>query len=91
MLLEVTTKQGKTYTVDDDDVYLWVCVEQDLGLTYAEAAEKMSNTSMVVITYVLHYLSLYNGHTELKTVKAWVQNELDTFKVVEDHPKEPAA
>jgi len=91
MQFEIKTKQGKTFTVSDDSVWLWVSLERDLGLTYSQAIEKISQESLDVITYILHHASLDAGHTELKTQKAWLKEEFLEFDVVDADPKEPQA
>lgn len=91
MLFEITTQQGNTYQVDDNSAWLWIAIENDLGLTYGEAIEKIKNQSLNVITYMLHHLALEAGHTQLKTQKAWVQHEFLEFDVVDADPKDPAA
>lgn len=87
MKYEVTTKQGTNYIVSDDSAWLWIELERSLGLTMKQAAEKMSLGSLDVITWVLHKASLDSKNTELKTQKAWVETEFETFEVVDESPK----
>lgn len=88
MQFEITTKDGKTYIVDDESTWLWICLERDMGLTYGQAREKIGDQSLDVLTYVLHHAALEAGHTDLKTHKAWVQHEFKEFDVVDSDPKD---
>lgn len=87
MQYEITTKQGNNYIVNDDSAWLWITLERELGYTIKEAANKMANGSLEVITWVLHKAALDAKKTELKTHKQWVEHEFETFKVVEEDPK----
>lgn len=87
MEFKVTTKQGTTYNVNDDDVWLWICLERDMGLTFGQAREKIIAESLDVMTYILHHAALSAGHTQLKTQKAWVQHEFEEFEVIDADPK----
>lgn len=87
MQFQVTTQQGKNYIVSDDSLWIWIEVERELGFTIPEAVEKINKQSLDVITFVLHKAALEAGETELKTQKAWVKNEFDSFEVVEQDPK----
>ena len=84
MNFEVKTKQGKNYIVSDDSVWIWIELERDMGLTMQQAAEKMAAGSLDVLTNMLFKLSSKAGHTELKTQKAWVEHEFESFDVVDD-------
>jgi hypothetical protein len=53
MKYEITTKQDKKYTVSDENAWLWVEIERELGYTVSQAAEKMSQGSLDVITCML--------------------------------------
>jgi len=89
MKYEVTTQQGNNYIVSDDSAWLWIELERELGFTVSQAAEKMSNGSLDVITCMLFKAARQQGKTELKTQKAWVENEFETFDVVvEPNPKD---
>jgi len=89
MRYEVTTKQGNNYIVSDDSAWLWVEVERELGYTVSQAAEKMSQGSLDVITCMLYKAAKAQGHTKLPSQQAWVINEFETFDVVsEPDPKE---
>jgi len=89
MKYEITTKQGHNYIVSDDSAWLWVEVERELGYTVSQAAEKMSQGSLDVITCMLYKAAKAQGHTKLPSQQAWVINEFETFDVVsEPDPKE---
>lgn len=89
MKLEIKTKQGKNFIVDDNDIELWIELEDLLDLTFHEAQEKIQRQSMKVLTALMFIGAKRGGHTELKTRKAWVEHELDTFDVVVDEdPKD---
>jgi len=89
MKYEVTTKQGNNYIVSDDSAWLWVEIERELGYTVSQAAEKMSEGSLDVITCMLYKAAKAQGHTKLPSQQSWVINEFDTFDVVsEPDPKE---
>lgn len=93
MKWEVTTKQGETYQVSDDAVWVWVRLENDLGLTYSQAIEKISQQSLAVISHLLWVLSKDAGKTDLPTAADWARMQLDTFDVVEvpTDPKDETA
>lgn len=84
MKFNITTQQGNNYIVSDDSVWVWIELERETGLTMKQAAEKMAEGSLDVITLMLFKLSAKAGHTELKTHRAWVEHEFDAFDVVDD-------
>ena len=88
MKYNVTTKQGNNYIVSDEETWLWVEVERELGYTVSQAADKMSQGSLDVITCMLYKAAKAAGNTKLPNQQAWVINEFQTFEVVEDSPKE---
>ena len=89
MEYKVTTKQGNNYIVSDESAWLWIEIERELGYTVSQAAEKMSNGSLDVITCMLYKAAKAQGHTKLPSQQAWVINEFETFDVVsEPDPKE---
>ena len=85
MNFTITTKQGATYQVNDDNAFIWIGVEKQLGYTFKKAIELISEQSLDVLTMVLYLASSLQGHTELKTRDAWVQTEFDSFDVVDDN------
>ncbi len=87
MQYKIKTQQGTNYIVSDNNAWLWIEVERELGLTVTQAAEKMAQGSLDVITCMLFKAASKAGHTEYKTQKAWVENEFDSFEVLEDDPK----
>jgi hypothetical protein len=87
MKYEVTTQQGNKYTVSDDSAWLWIELERDTGLTMQQAGAKMAEGSLDVITSLLFKAAVMEKKTELKTHKAWVLHEFDTFDVVSEDPK----
>ena len=87
MQYEVLTKQGNNYIVSDDSAWLWISLERELGYTMPQAAQKMADGSLEVITWILHKAALDAKKTELKTHKSWVEHEFESFKVVEEDPK----
>lgn len=88
MKYEITTKQDKKYTVSDENAWLWVEIERELGYTVSQAAEKMSQGSLDVITCMLFKAAKAQNHTQMPNQQAWVINEFETFEVVEDDPKD---
>lgn len=88
MQFKVTTKNGHTYEVNDDSVWLWVSLEKDLGLTYNQAIAKLQDQSLDVVTYILYHESRANGQTQLKTRQAWLETEFAEFDVVDADPKD---
>lgn len=88
MKYEVTTQQGNKYEVNDESAWLWVEIERELGYTVSQAAEKMSQGSLDVITCILFKAAKAKGLTKLPNQQAWVINEFETFEVIEDDPKE---
>jgi hypothetical protein len=87
MKYEVTTQQGNKYTVSDDSAWLWIELERDTGLTMQQAGAKMAEGSLDVITSLLFKAAVMEKKTELKTHKAWVLHEFETFDVVSEDPK----
>jgi predicted RNase H-like nuclease len=88
MKYEITTKQDKKYTVSDENAWLWVEIERELGYTVSQAAEKMSQGSLDVITCMLFKAAKAQNLTQMPNQQAWVINEFETFEVVEDDPKD---
>jgi predicted RNase H-like nuclease len=88
MEYNITTKQGNNYIVSDESAWLWVEIERELGYTVSQAAEKMSQGSLDVITCMLYKAAKAASKTMLPSQQAWVINEFETFEVVEDSPKE---
>lgn len=91
MKYEVTTQQGTNYIVSDDSAWLWIELERETGLTMQQAAAKMAEGSLDIITSLLFKAALMDKKTELKTHKAWVQHEFETFDVVSEDPKATGA
>jgi hypothetical protein len=87
MKYDVTTQQGNKYTVSDDSAWLWIELERDTGLTMQQAGAKMAEGSLDVITSLLFKAAVMEKKTELKTHKAWVLHEFETFDVVSEDPK----
>mgnify|MGYP007100066628 CR=1 FL=1 len=87
MKYQITTQQGNNYIVNDDSAWLWISLERELGYTMPQAAAKLQEGSLEVITWLLHKAALDSKQTELKTHKAWVENEFESFEVVEEDPK----
>ena len=70
------------YTVDLDQTWIWVRLEDELGLTVSEAQDKMVKGSTKVITYAIWLAS------EVETpYKDWLK-KLGDFEVVEESPKD---
>jgi hypothetical protein len=88
MKYEITTKQGKKYTVSVDSTWLWIEIERDLGYTITEAEEKLRAGSLDVLTCMLFKAAKGQGMTKLPSQQAWVTNEFEGFEVVEEVPKE---
>jgi hypothetical protein len=88
MQYEITTKQGANYIVSDESAWLWIEIERELGYTVSQAADKMANGSLDVITCMLYKAAKAMGKTQMPNQQAWVTNEFETFEVVEESPKE---
>jgi hypothetical protein len=88
MKYEITTQQGNKYEVHDDNAWLWVEIERELGYTVSQAAEKMSQGSLDVITCMLFKAAKAQGKTQLPNQQAWVTNEFESFEVIEESPKD---
>jgi hypothetical protein len=88
MQYTITTKQGNNYIVSDDSTWLWIEIERELGYTVTQAAEKMSQGSLDLITCMLYKAAKAAGHTKMPSQQAWVTNEFEGFEVVEETPKE---
>lgn len=81
--MKVKLTNNKTeYTVNLDQTWVWVRLEDDLGLTVTEAQDKMGKGSTKIITYAIWLAS--DSDTPYKE---WVK-KLETFEVVEDDPKD---
>jgi hypothetical protein len=87
MKYEVETKQGNKYIVSDDSAWLWIEIERETGLTMQQAGAKMAEGSLDIITALLYKAAFMEKKTELKSHKAWVLNEFETFDVVSEDPK----
>lgn len=87
MKYEITTQQGEKYIVSDNDAWLWIELERETGLTMKQASVKMAEGSLDIITALLFKAAVIDKKTQLKTHKAWVQHEFDTFDVVSEDPK----
>lgn len=74
--------------MSDESAWLWVEIERELGYTVSQAADKMSQGSLDVITCMLYKAAKAQGNTKLPSQQSWVMNEFDTFEVIEDSPKE---
>jgi hypothetical protein len=88
MKYEITTQQGNKYEVNDDNAWIWIEIERELGYTVSQAAEKMSQGSLDVITCMLFKAAKAQGKTQLPNQQAWVTNEFETFEVTEESPKD---
>jgi hypothetical protein len=70
------------YTANLDQAWVWVRLEDDLGLTVTEAQEKMGKGSTKIITYAIWLAS------ESETpYKDWLKT-LGTFEVADEDPKD---
>ena len=81
--MKVNYINNKTeYTANLDQAWVWVKLEEDLGLTVTEAQDKMGKGSTKIITYAIWLAS------ESETpYKDWVK-KLGTFEVADDDPKD---
>ena len=73
--------------MSDNDAWLWIELERETGLTMKQASVKMAEGSLDIITALLFKAAVIDKKTQLKTHKAWVQHEFDTFDVVSEDPK----
>ena len=81
--MKIKYELNKTeYTVNLDQAWVWVRLEDDLGLTVDAALEKMQKGSTKVITYAIWIASESDT-----SYKDWVKG-FGLFEVVEDDPKE---
>jgi hypothetical protein len=88
MQYTVTTKQGNNYIVSVESTWLWIEIERELGLTVTQAAEKITEGSLDVLTCMLYKAAKAQGKTTLPNQRAWVENEFEGFEVVDENPKE---
>ena len=80
--MRVKYENNKTeYIADLDQAWVWVRLEDDLGLTVSEAQNKMAKGSTKIITYAIWIAS--ESETDYKD---WVK-KLGTFEVVDEDPK----
>lgn len=81
--MKIKYELNKTeYTVNLDQAWVWVRLEDELGLTVDAALDKMQKGSTKIITYTIWIAS------ESETpYKDWVKS-FGLFEVVEDDPKE---
>lgn len=91
MKYQITTQQGNKYIVSDDSAWLWIELERETGLTMQQAGAKMAEGSLDIITSLLFKAAVIEKKTELKTHKAWVQHEFETFDVLSEDPKATGA
>lgn len=87
MKYEITTQQGNKYIVSDDSAWLWIELERETGLTMQQAGAKMAEGSLDIITALLFKAAVMEKKTEIKSHKAWVLNEFETFDVMSEDPK----
>ena len=81
--MQVKYINNKTeYTANLDQAWVWVRLEDDLGLTVTEAQDKMGNGSTKIITYAIWLAS----ETETP-YKDWIKG-LETFEVADEDPKD---
>ncbi len=52
MEYKITTKQGNNYIVSDENVWLWIQLERELGYTITQADEKINQGSLDVLTFL---------------------------------------
>lgn len=76
------TNNKKEYTASLDQAWVWVRLEDDLGLTVTEAQNKMAKGSTKIITYAIWLAS-----ESTADYKDWVK-KLETFEVDEADPKD---
>jgi hypothetical protein len=70
------------YKANLDQAWVWVRLEDDLGLTITEAQTKMGKGSTKIITYAIWLAS------EIPTpYDDWIKN-LESFEVADDDPKD---
>lgn len=86
----IATKQGDNYTVNDDAVWVWVRLENDLGLTYSQAHQLIADHSLKTITHLLWVLSRDMGKTDLPNADDWARLQLEMFDIAEE-PADPKA
>ena len=80
MLIEVHTTES-TYQVNLDQVWVWVRLERELGVSITQAQQKMGEGSTHVITYAIWLAS------DVPTpYDDWLKR-LQEFEVLEDNPK----
>lgn len=91
MQYEVITQQGNKYIVSDDSAWLWIELERETGLTMQQAAAKMAEGSLDIITVLLFKAAVMEKKTELKSHKAWILNEFESFDIVSEDPKATGA
>jgi hypothetical protein len=77
--------------VSDDSAWLWIELERETGLTMQQAGAKMAEGSLDVITTLLFKAAVMEKKTELKTHKAWVKHEFESFDIVSQDPKDTDA
>lgn len=90
MQIQVKTKQGNNFIVDTEAITLWLDIEETFDITYFEAQELLKRQSLGIMTKMFFIAAKQGNHTELKTLKKWVELEFDSFDIVgEEVPKEP--
>jgi hypothetical protein len=81
--VQVKFTNNKTeYTANLDQAWVWVRLEDDLGLTVTEAQNKMGKGSTKIITY-----AIWLSSESEQEYKDWIKT-LTTFEVVDDDPKD---
>lgn len=81
--MQVKLKNGNTeITVNLDQAWIWVRLEDDLGLTVSEAQDKIADGSAKVITYALWLAS-----ESPKEYKDWIKTLKPNWEMVTDYPK----
>ena len=88
MKYEITTQQGSKYELNDDNAWLWIEIERELGYTVRQVAQKIDEGSLDVITCMFFKAAKAQNKTQMPNQQAWVTNEFDSFEVIEENPKE---
>jgi hypothetical protein len=76
------TNNKKEYTANLDQTWVWVRLEDELGLTVTQAQDKMGEGSTKVITYAIWLAAEADVPYE-----TWIK-KLGEFEVVSDDPKD---
>ena len=88
MIYNVVLQNSSTFTVDDQELALWLMIEQKSGLTFGEIEAMRGKGSLTANAWIMFCGAIRQGKTELMKLETWLEHEFDDFDIEDDSPKE---